>query len=72
MKHTPRQELIADAASRARNGCSAHMALEAVISECRQYPAGTLGAAMLAYYRNVSENGLERLIKAVESGHGKS
>lgn len=65
-KRTPRQELIDDAASRARNGRGAHMALEAVVCECKQHDAGTLGAAIVAYYRNVSENGLERLIHAVE------
>jgi hypothetical protein len=66
-RQTPRQALIDDAAIRARNGHGAHMALEAIVDECRRYGSGTHGAAIVAYYRGVSETGLGRLIKAVQA-----
>lgn len=66
MKRTPRQELIEAAALRAQNGCDAHAALEAIVGACRIYPAGTMGAEIVSYYRGVSENGLTRLIKKVQ------
>lgn len=78
---TPRQELIKQSAIRLRLWWgekvafilpggdlklpSAHHAIEAITDECRTCKPGTLGAAMLAYYRGVNERGLVRLIYAV-------
>lgn len=68
MKRTPRQELIEDAVSRVRyRGMTPHMALESQIDECKQFGPNTLAAAMIVYYRNISDNGLGRLIKTVEN-----
>ena len=62
--NTPRQELILHAVTKARvYGLDAHTALEAVVDGTRP---GTIGAAMLAYYKGTSDIALERLVTAVE------
>jgi len=66
--NTPRQELILHAATKARvYSLDAHTALEAVVDGARP---GTIGAAMLAYYKRTSDIALERLISAVERKAG--
>jgi hypothetical protein len=78
---TPRQELIKQAAARLRvwrnnqvafilpggniSYPAAHHALEAITDECMTCRPGTLGAAMLAYYRGASQRALARLEIAV-------
>jgi hypothetical protein len=67
--NTPRQELIEHAASKLRAGRArdAHTALEAAVDGARP---GTIGGAMLAYYKATSDLALERLIAAVERKAG--
>ena len=66
--NTPRQELILHAATKARvYGLDAHTALEAVVDGIRP---GTIGGAMLEYYKDTSALALERLIAAVEREAG--
>lgn len=65
---TPRERLIDAAAGRirARRATDAHETLEAIVNECAACGPNTYGAQMRRYYRGISQNALERLIKAVE------
>jgi len=62
--NTPRQELILHASTKARvYSLDAHTALESVVDGVKP---GTIGGAMLEYYKGTSDLALERLIAAVE------
>jgi len=67
MGHTIREYLIDYAVSEMRDSGGstkeqAHMAIEAAVDGGKR---GTLGGAMLEYYRGVSDAALERLIRDV-------
>jgi hypothetical protein len=63
---TPRQEIIKMAAHKMRMfDIDAGTAVEIVVDECRACEPRTLGAAMLKYYRDISEEAIYRLDNAV-------
>ena len=79
---TPRQELIKMSTARlrwwghtkswrldrygSRVALTAHDAVEAIIDECRGKPFGTMGSAMLSYYRRATDVAIDRLVSVVE------
>lgn len=83
---TPRQELIRHAGIRLRVWRNrkavfisstaaicyprAHHAIEAIVDECLSCKSGTLGTAMIDYYRHATEVAITRLIYAVDSYAG--
>jgi hypothetical protein len=62
--NTPRQELVEQAGARVRaRHITPHAAIESIIDGARP---GTVGGAMLEYYRSINSVALDRLIAAVE------
>ena len=79
---TPRQELIKMSTARLRRwrhtkpskidrrgrrvALTAHDAVEAIIDESRGCEFGTMGSAMLSYYRRATDVAIDRLVSAVD------
>ncbi len=68
-QQTPRERFIDSAKLYMKiHKVSAHLALEASYDSVRSCKQGTYGYEEAQYYKNITDNALERLIKATERG----